>query len=82
MRSTSRLGRAREAKGLTQRKLAKRIGVGAEYMSRIENGWVDPSEKLVMRLSMVLELKPDEVRQLVLYARRRRMSQELRISGG
>jgi transcriptional regulator with XRE-family HTH domain len=50
-----RLKRLREAKGLTQDKLAKRIGVSRAYLSRLEMGRHDPPLSTLRRLAKALK---------------------------
>jgi len=54
-RFAMRLKRLREAKGLTQDKLAKRIGVSRAYLSRLEMGRHDPPLSTLRRLAKALK---------------------------
>ncbi|MDI6711402.1 MAG: helix-turn-helix transcriptional regulator [Bacillota bacterium] len=53
--------RARLAKGLSQGKLARAIGVTPQYISDIERGRAFGSYRTVRRLAEVLELRMEEV---------------------
>ncbi|MDI6711596.1 MAG: helix-turn-helix transcriptional regulator [Bacillota bacterium] len=53
--------RARLAKGLSQGKLARAIGVTPQYISDIERGRAFGSYRTVWRLAEVLELRMEEV---------------------
>jgi len=52
---------ARLAKGLSQGKLARAVGVTPQYISDIERGKAFGSYRTVRRLAEVLELKMEEV---------------------
>src|SRR5215831_11833219 len=60
MRKSNQLGettrRNREALGLTQRSLARKLGVEASHVAFIESGRRKPSLKLVARLADILRL--------------------------
>jgi transcriptional regulator with XRE-family HTH domain len=45
---------AREARGLTQRRLAEKAGIGFKYLSRIELGQTTPSALVTYRLANAL----------------------------
>jgi XRE family transcriptional regulator, master regulator for biofilm formation len=45
----------REKKGLSQRGLAKALNMNHAYLSRIENGKVDPSIELLVKIAEILE---------------------------
>jgi len=47
---------ARKEDGITQQELAERVGVRKSYISRIENGRVEPSAGLFMRIIGALGL--------------------------
>lgn len=49
-----RLAAARLQRGLAQGELAKRAGLAASYLSRIENGHVQPSFRAVMEIAEAL----------------------------
>ncbi len=52
----------RRAQRLTQQQLADAIGVDFTYLSKIENGRVDPpSEAAIRHLAAVLEADPEEM---------------------
>lgn len=51
-----RVRRVRQASGLSQRQVAERAGVGASYMSRIENGRTAPSTRLLEKLARALDV--------------------------
>lgn len=62
--------------GMTQKELAEKCGVGAIYISRIENNaLIIPSDKVCVRLAEVLGLDPKE---LFLLARRLKTNPEFR----
>src|SRR2546423_6025799 len=60
----SRLGSARERRGLDQATLARRAATTQTYVSRIERGEVSPSERTMQRLlhamglQLVIETRP------------------------
>ena len=47
---------ARKEEGITQQELAERVGVKKSYVSRIENGRVEPSAGLFMNIISALGL--------------------------
>ncbi|MCP4050006.1 MAG: helix-turn-helix transcriptional regulator [bacterium] len=47
----------REQMGLTQEAVAKKAGIGAKYISMIENGHSTPSGKIFIKLLEALELE-------------------------
>ena len=51
----SRLRSARIRNGLTQEKLAEKIGVTSKYISKVENGAATPSLSFVIRFSEITE---------------------------
>jgi transcriptional regulator with XRE-family HTH domain len=54
-----RLRRLRRAAGLTQRQLAKEVGVDFSYISKLENGRLPPpAAETVMRICDVLGVRP------------------------
>lgn len=55
------LRQARDARGLTQRALAARAGVGEKYLSRIERQLATPSVHVVVRLARALGLGVDQL---------------------
>ena len=55
----------REAKGLTQARVAKDAGIAQAYLCQIETGVKDPftrAEDLVERLAGALKVKPRQIR--------------------
>src|SRR5947209_5087915 len=76
-----RVRQLRQARGMTLRDLAPKVGVGFTYISKIENGNLDfgdyPSEALIRKLAKALgadldellllaEIVPDRIRKRVL----------------
>jgi transcriptional regulator with XRE-family HTH domain len=61
-RFAMKLKRLREARGMTQELLAKRVRVSRGYLSRLEMGRHDPPLSLLRRLAKELRVK---VAQLV-----------------
>lgn len=55
------LRRARTARGLTQRELAARTGVGAPHLSKVESGKEQPGRELLERAAEALGLDVDEL---------------------
>jgi len=49
---------ARAARGISQKALAERLGVSANYLSLIENGKRQPSLSLLQRVGRELEVPP------------------------
>lgn len=60
-----RVRELRQAKGMTLRALAPRVGVGFTYLSKVETGSLDfgdfPSEALIRKLAKALEADLDEL---------------------
>lgn len=56
-----RIKRERSELGLTQRELAKRIGVGVPHVSKIEADRENPSDDLIARLAEVFAVDADEL---------------------
>lgn len=52
---------ARRARGLTQRALAARAGIGEKYLSRIERALVMPSVLVVCQLAEALGVRLEEL---------------------
>ena len=50
---------AREATGLTQTELAEKVGINQANISRIENGFVAPSEEILNKISSILTFPKD-----------------------
>lgn len=76
-RSRTPLGKAREACGLSQADLAKKLHVTGTHVSRLENGWCLPSKKTAEALSHWLDLPLQKIRRLVLQTRKARAEMEL-----
>lgn len=58
------LRKLRRSRGLTQRELAKRVGVNYTYLSKVENdtpGFSSLSEETLHKMAKALEADPDEV---------------------
>lgn len=52
----------RKEQGITQRDFAKQIGVNFTYISKIENGALEPpSEAVIQKMAQVLELDANEL---------------------
>ena len=56
---------ARKREKVTQEALAKQIGTNKSYISKIENGLVEPSASLFLRILSSLGLRFDIVKPLV-----------------
>lgn len=56
---------ARKQEKITQEALAKQIGTNKSYISKIENGLVDPSASLFLRILSALGLRFDIVKPIV-----------------
>lgn len=60
-----RIRELRQAKQLTLRELAEKVGVGFTYLSKIENHKLEkghaPSEKLIYKLAVELDADEDEL---------------------
>ncbi len=56
-----RLAAARLQRGLAQNDVARRAGVAASYLSRIENGKVQPAFRTAVQIARVLGVGPDEL---------------------
>lgn len=65
MKFAERLRELRQAKNLSQRALASKVGVDFTYLSKIENEKLDfaqyPSEDLILKLAEALEADADEL---------------------
>lgn len=55
---------ARKKERITQEMLAKQIGTNKSYISKIENGLVDPSASLFLRILSALGLRFDIVKPI------------------
>lgn len=55
---------ARKSEKVTQETLAKQIGTNKSYISKIENGLVEPSASLFLRILSALGLRFDIVKPL------------------
>jgi transcriptional regulator with XRE-family HTH domain len=58
--------RRRNAIGVNQAELAKRVGVTLVHISRIETGISSPSAEVLFAISDALGCKADELRQVAL----------------
>lgn len=47
--------------GKPQIALARRIGVGEPYLSRIVQGWVEPTEDIKWKLAKALKCEVDDI---------------------
>lgn len=63
----ARIKRFRLQRGMTQRDLAQRVGVGVPYISKIESGRERPGDEVLLAIAESLGDDPDE---LFLVARR------------
>lgn len=61
MRAGERIKRRRKEKGFSYRRLAKEVGCSHPHLADIESGRRKPSEELMIRLSVVLDLPLDEM---------------------
>lgn len=55
---------ARKEAKITQSELAKRVGTNKSYISKIENGLIEPGVGLFMRIISALGLRMDIVRPM------------------
>ncbi len=55
------LMKARQAKGLSQEDLAAEAGIARNYLSRIENGKVNPSITVFISLIQALGIKANDI---------------------
>jgi putative transcriptional regulator len=51
----------RNKKGMSQTELAKKLGISASYLNRIEKGTKDPSLRLAVRIAHALDVKLDDL---------------------
>jgi transcriptional regulator with XRE-family HTH domain len=57
-----RVRELRKSRGLNQRDLAARAGIDFTYLSKIENGRIEPpSEDVIRRVALALEADADEL---------------------
>jgi transcriptional regulator with XRE-family HTH domain len=56
-----RLAAARLQRGLAQNDVARRAGIAPAYLSRVENGKVQPSFRVAMKIVKVLGAHPAEI---------------------
>lgn len=56
-----RLAAARSRRGLSQSTVARMAGLGPSYLSRVENGRVQPTFRTVVRLMRALDVDPEEI---------------------
>lgn len=57
-----RIKELRKAKGFSQRELAGRISIDFSYLSKIENGRMEPpSEEVILRIAEELDANADEL---------------------
>jgi len=56
-----RLAAERQRKGVTQATVARRAGLAAEYLSRIETGRVQPTFRTVLRVAEALDVGLDRI---------------------
>lgn len=59
--TTSKLRAARKEAGLTQKEVAKKIGVHPNYYPRIERGEKVPSLEIVEKLTKLLKVKSSDI---------------------
>jgi putative transcriptional regulator len=51
----------RESKNLTQEQLADSLGVSRSWIEKVENGKVEPSLKLALRIASFLECSIEDI---------------------
>lgn len=51
----------RNIKEMSQAELARKLGISASYLNRIEKGTKDPSLRLAIRIAHVLDVKLDDL---------------------
>lgn len=59
---------ARQKAGLSARELCAKVGVSASYVTKVENGDIDPTFKTFSRMALTLGLNAHEVYFLVVQA--------------
>ena len=57
----NRLRKIRKIRQITQEKLGEKAGVSYKYIGEIERGEVNPSLDVIVRLTQVLEVSPNEL---------------------
>jgi DNA-binding XRE family transcriptional regulator len=57
--------KARRDENMTQEALARQVGTNKSYISKIENGLVDPSASLFLRIISALGLRFDIVKPIM-----------------
>lgn len=57
--------KARRDENITQEALARQVGTNKSYISKIENGLVDPSASLFLRIISALGLRFDIVKPIM-----------------
>ena len=72
--------RARNSNGITQQELANSCDIDVTYLSKIENGHVLPSKKLIPKLSGILNIDADELKGLCGYVLLESQSQQVVIA--
>ena len=58
------LKQVRTSRGLTQRALAAKAGIGEKYLSRIERSLATPSVLVVLKLAQALDVRLEELLSL------------------
>jgi|TARA_B110000305_G_C19461481_1_gene654747 transcriptional regulator with XRE-family HTH domain len=59
--SSSKVKELRKRKEFSQEELAEKSGLSVRTIQRIENGESDPTEESIKRISVALEVNPDEL---------------------
>ncbi len=62
------LRHARQQAGISARELSSRVGVSASYVTKVENGDLDPTLRTFSRMALTLGLNPHEIYFLVVQA--------------
>ena len=63
----SLIKRLRNSIGITQQKLADLCNIDVTYLSKIENGHVLPSKKLILKLAEIFNINAEELKGLCGY---------------
>ena len=58
---TLRIKQYRKNRGLTQKQLAERVGIGRSYLSELENDKWDIKLNLLIKISKVLKIAPSKL---------------------